>query len=63
MIFNSGNNTMGIMDVTGMGRASVTHQIPIKSALAAIFLADNGILESGINKRTTKNTTSPVIKP
>jgi hypothetical protein len=63
IIFRRGNKTMGVTEVTGIGNASVTHQIPIKRAEAAIFLADNGILESGIRNRKAKNITIPNSNP
>lgn len=54
---------MGRTAVTGIGIASVIHQMAINKAEAAIFFAGSGIPVSGIKTRTAKNTNNPEINP
>ena len=63
MIFKTGNNTMGSTAVTGIGIASVIHQIAISKAIAAILFANTGIPESGIKYRKLKKISNPDINP
>jgi hypothetical protein len=63
VIFNTGNSTIGISAVTGIGNASVIHHMPIRLATAAVYqpsferFAGEGLIIMPIK------TSNPTIRP
>jgi hypothetical protein len=58
-----GKRTIGRRAVTGMGIASVIHQIAINDATAAVRVTDGFPGERLKKKRIAKATTGPEIRP
>ena len=59
----SGKSTMGSMAVTGMGAASVTHQVIIQVAMPITFQASGVRTEAGASSCTRKNRVGPNTRP
>lgn len=57
-IFNNGNNTNGNKATTGIGIASVTHQVIIKPAIASTFAAVSSTLK-GLTTYKKREITMP----
>lgn len=57
-IFNNGKSMMGSNATTGIGRASVTHQVIINPAIAKTILAFSST-EKGLAKNMSRETAIP----